>query len=132
ATNLGAYYTPLVEPYATPAGTPISVGTAINLVQHPGYDDELRYGDTITLAAQLLDQHGTPLAGQRLYFGAGGQRRSAVTNELGVAQARVSMNGSIEEFYAFTVDFAGTETYLPSHIEYCCVFMDKQTTSLSL
>ncbi len=133
ATNLGAYYTPLVEPYTAPSGQPTPpVATTLTWEQVPAYDEELRYGDMITLSARLEDDQGAPLAGQVIRFGVTSHRRTAITNQQGEAEVQLSLLVPTQTYHPLAAIFAGTEAYQATQTELCCFFVDKQTSNLSL
>lgn len=84
STNQGAFYTPdgfTVKP-------PTQSATQLNLhVASSG-----AYGNQLNLTATLTSG-GKPVVNERVWFGLGSQRKSAITNAQGVAQGTVSLLG---------------------------------------
>ncbi len=92
STNMGAYFTPDVDP-ATPAVPPGSTvppaPVELELLSPPSFGD---YGTQATFAARLTS-NGAPLAQETLEFGLTSQRQTAVTGPDGVASVSLTVIG---------------------------------------
>ncbi len=128
AANEGAYY-PLSGTLVDPGqpGDPGPAPTALSLLAPPTSG---RYGETVPVRAQLLDQNGTPLANQRLTFKLGGQQRSATTVNSGEATVNFPLFAAPNQ-YSLGVGFAGNETDASSTAA-ASFRLNKQDTLLNL
>lgn len=79
-------------------------------------DKRARVGSEATLAATLTDSAGAPLAGQLITFMLREQAYEAITDADGRASVRTRVLGPPQDEIVH-VDFAGTDTYNPAHIE---------------
>jgi VCBS repeat-containing protein len=118
-TNLGQYYSinlaptePTVLVLETPASTSGPYRTPASF-------------------SAVLTHNGTPLAGQRVIFSLGGQRRRAITGPDGRATVTMLLNG-LPGNYDLRVSFLGTAVYQPSFAGPLTFTITKQGTTLTL
>jgi hypothetical protein len=79
-------------------------------------DTRARVGSTATLAATLTDSTGAPLAGQLVTFMFRDQVYEALTDDSGRASVQTHVGGPPRDEIVH-VNFAGTDTYDPAHLE---------------
>ena len=84
-TNQGKYFTPVAADQVDPTAT------NVELLDPPTSGE---FGDIASFSAQLTSD-GAPVAGQLIQFALGSQRRTAVTDENGVAEAEIRLLGLI-------------------------------------
>jgi parallel beta-helix repeat protein len=126
ATALGALYVPDQPEDLDPRPLP-PAPSAVSFLAAPAAG---RYGERVTLRAVLTDTANVALAGQRLLFSIGSQRREAVTDASGVATATLSLHG-LPGNYELQVAFDGNTSAAStsSHTPFSIL---KQHTTLAL
>lgn len=106
ATNLGVYYTPGEEPGAAPPANQAPTELTINV------QPSKAYGESVTVSATLTSE-GDAVSGEVVVISLGPQRRLAITDTDGHAQATFLVLGSTGETDV-SVSLKGTEDYAAS------------------
>jgi hypothetical protein len=126
-TNLGAYFTPDIDPAAPSAGDASALATNISLVSAPNIG---AYGDQVTFVAQLQTSTGSPVANLPVSFNLGQQGMISLTNNSGQASFTLTLLG-IPGQYVASVGFNGTSNYGGSSATFGFT-VPKQNTKLTL
>ncbi len=126
-TNLGAYYTPDIDPAAPSAGQSSAIATSLTLVSPP---TSSAYGNQVTFIAQLQTSSGSPLANLPLSFNLGQQGLLVATNNSGQASVTLTLLGTPGSYTA-GVSFNGTSSYVGSNTSVGFTIL-KQNTTMTL
>lgn len=110
-TNLGAYYTPDIDPAAPSSSQSSALGTNLTLVSAP---TSSAYDNQVTFIAQLQTSSGLPLGNLPVSFNLGQQGLVVTTNNSGQASFTLTLLGT-PGAYNINVAFNGTPNYLSSN-----------------
>jgi CSLREA domain-containing protein len=125
--NLGAYFTPDIDPASPSSGQPTALGTTLSLTSSPASS---AYGDQVTFNALLQTSTGSPLANLPVSFNLGQQGLLISTNNEGQASFTLTLLGT-PGVYIASVAFNGTSNYIGSSTSAGFTIL-KQNTSLTL